>query len=480
MIRIYTFIILAVVLIANTGMSQLQRTGWSNGVGIGAVFGETEIRDRAANYYARTFVRYGFSNQLQAEVGISLAEVQGEDYLTRIVPLDLRLVFSPFDFEVWNPFIYGGAGLLNFKVKHAPSYADPTLKQDGWTGYLPVGGGVQVQLNDLAVLEMSGGYNYTFSDNLNAVKYDRKDAYWGFLFGITASGESGDADLDKDGLTNREEKELKTDPKNPDSDNDGLNDGDEVKKYKTDPLNNDTDNDGLKDGEEVNKYKTDPTNADTDGDGLKDGEEILKYHTDPLKADSDNDGLNDKDEIMLYKTDPTISDTDADGLKDGEEVTRYKTNPLNVDTDGGSVSDGKEIANNTNPLDPVDDVPKKKEEIKVEVGKAIVLEGIVFKTGSAEISPESDAILTIAFNTLEQNPEIEVEIQGHTDNSGKRISNMKLSQRRAEAVKANLVSRGIAPTRISTKGFGPDKPIAPNTTPEGKQKNRRIEFFRMK
>jgi len=159
---------------------------------------------------------------------------------------------------------------------------------------------------------------------------------------------------------------------------------------------------------------------------------------------------------------------------------KYKTDPLKADTDGGSVNDGKEIANGTNPLDPSDDVPKPKEVLKVEVGKSITLEGIVFKTGSADISPESEDILTKAFNTLEQNSEIEVEIQGHTDNVGKHAMNMKLSQRRADAVKAYLVKKGIAESRISTKGYGPDKPIAPNTTAEGKQKNRRIEFFRSK
>ena len=248
-----------------------------------------------------------------------------------------------------------------------------------------------------------------------------------------------------------------TDPNNPDSDGDGLTDGDEVNLYHTNPLKADSDGDGLKDGDEVKRYKTDPNKADTDGDGLKDGEEVLKYTTDPLKAD-----------------------TDGDGLKDGEEVNQHKTDPLKADTDGGSVNDGTEVANHTNPLDPGDDVPKKKEELQTEVGKAIVLDGIVFKSNSAEIGPESEEILTKAYNTLEQNREIEVEIQGHTDNSGKHSSNIKLSQRRADAVKAYLTGKGIAASRITTKGFGPDKPIASNKTAEGKQKNRRIEFLRTK
>ena len=185
---------------------------------------------------------------------------------------------------------------------------------------------------------------------------------------------------------------------------------------------------------------------------------------------------------MTYKTDPLKADTDGDGLSDGDEVLKYKTDPLKADTDGGTVNDGIEVARGSNPLDPADDLnwPPKKEELKVEIGKAMVLEGIVFKTGSAVISPESEDILTKAYNTLAQNPEIQVEIQGYTDNTGKRSVNMKLSKSRADAVKAWLVSKGIDATRITAKGVGPDKPIAPNKTAEGRQKNRRIEFMRTK
>jgi OmpA-OmpF porin, OOP family len=183
---------------------------------------------------------------------------------------------------------------------------------------------------------------------------------------------------------------------------------------------------------------------------------------------------------MKYKTDPLKLDTDGDGLNDGDEVMKHKTDPLKADTDGGTVNDGAEVARGSDALNPADDVPPKKEELKVEVGKAIVLEGIIFATGKADITPESEANLDKAYNTLAQNPEIVVEIQGHTDNTGKKATNVKLSQARAESVKAWLVKKGIATERITAKGFGPDKPAADNTTKEGRQKNRRIEFFRVK
>lgn len=98
-----------------------------------------------------------------------------------------------------------------------------------------------------------------------------------------------------------------------DNDNDGLMDSKEAE-LGTDRWNPDTDGDGLKDGEEVNTLKTDPLKADTDGDGLSDGDEVLKSKTDPLKADTDDDGVNDGAEVGAAPATPV--DTDADGTAD--------------------------------------------------------------------------------------------------------------------------------------------------------------------
>ena len=98
------------------------------------------------------------------------------------------------------------------------------------------------------------------------------------------------------------------------------------------------------------------------------------------------DGLNDGDEVSKHKTDPLKADTDLDGLKDNDEVSKHRTDPLKADTDGGTVNDAQEVAKNMNPLDPTDDVPKPAIQ-RIEVGKAIVLEGITFKTGKSTIEP---------------------------------------------------------------------------------------------
>lgn len=460
--------------------AQFENPGLGGGVGFGGTFGQTQLRDRESRFLARAFMRYPLVRHIQGEIGFAIGRVAGTEYSTTIAPIDYRFVLSPLSFDTWNPFAYVGIGALNYQVEQIPPQASATAKLKGWTGVIPGGVGLQFALNNHVSFEVSGGFNYTLNDELNAVVADKKDAYWNFLIGLTATGESGDADPDGDGLTNREEKQLGTNPRAADTDGDGLSDGDEVKKDSTNPLKADSDGDGLSDGDEILKYHTDPMKADTDGDGLNDGDEILTYKTDPLKADTDGDGSSDGDEILKDKTDPLRVDTDGDGLNDGDEVTKYKTDPTKADTDGGSVSDGAEVVRGSDPLNPADDVPPKKEELKVEVGKAIVLEGIVFATGKADITTESETNLEKAYNTLEQNPEIGVEIRGYTDNTGKKAVNMKLSQSRAESVKAWLVKKGIAADRITAKGYGPDNPIADNKTKEGRAQNRRIEFFRVK
>ncbi len=167
---------------------------------------------------------------------------------------------------------------------------------------------------------------------------------------ITITITPGDVDTDGDGLPDSTEIEIGTDPNNPDSDADELNDGEEVLRQATDPLNPDTDSDELRDGEEVLRQKTNPHVPDTDGDTLTDGVEVNQYKTDPLRPDTDDDGLKDGDEIQRG-TDPLNPDTDGDELRDGEEIV-MGTDPLNPDTDNDRLTDGVEARSCPDPLNP--------------------------------------------------------------------------------------------------------------------------------
>ncbi len=103
-------------------------------------------------------------------------------------------------------------------------------------------------------------------------------------------------------------------------------------------------------------------------------------------------------------------------------------------------------------------------------------EQINFNTGSAAIDAKSFKLVQALADSFKQCPEAKVEIDGHTDTDGNAQANLKLSKDRAQAVKKLLIKDGVAPARLVSNGFGQTRPIATNATPEGKAKNRRIEF----
>jgi OmpA-OmpF porin, OOP family len=101
---------------------------------------------------------------------------------------------------------------------------------------------------------------------------------------------------------------------------------------------------------------------------------------------------------------------------------------------------------------------------------------IYFKSGSADLDPASRPLLTVALDAIVKCPALKVEIAGHTDSDGLPEENMRLSQRRAEAVAAYLKADGVAADRLFAKGYGATRPVAANDTDKNKALNRRIEF----
>ncbi len=465
---------------------------WDDALGIGLRGGVTQYQgndfsSKKIRPWGAAFGESYLTNQFSLEMAFNLGRIAGEtgntNFRSTLTGLSLLGRLGLLPTESFRPYLAGGLEYLGVDPQDQNQLS---AHNRAFVGF-PFGGGVSLGISENTALDFRGLYHYTLRDRLDGAEAGRDDAFLSGTVGLTKLFRAN-KDRDGDGLLDKDEKARGTNRKLADTDGDGLNDGEEVLTYNTDPLKADTDGDGLSDSDEVKKHKTSPLKADSDGDGLNDGEELNRLRTDPVKADTDGDGLDDGAEVKTTNTEALKADTDGDNLNDGEEVNRYKTNPLKTDTDNGSVNDGVEVARNSNPNDVSDDVPPKQEMIKpretqalkIEVGKNIVLDGVVFKTSSAVISAPSQEILTRAFNALNDNPEIEVEIQGHTDNQGSAAANMKLSQSRAEAVKAWLVKKGIAAQRMTTKGFGPDKPIASNATPEGRQQNRRIEFARLK
>lgn len=116
-------------------------------------------------------------------------------------------------------------------------------------------------------------------------------------------------------------------------------------------------------------------------------------------------------------------------------------------------------------------------EQTITKGEKIVLQNLYFATDKTNVLPQSQEALDELYLFLSENPEVRICILGHTDNTASAAYNLRLSQGRADAVKNEMVNRGIDPSRIETQGKGMSEPVADNNTPEGRQQNRRVEFI---
>jgi outer membrane protein OmpA-like peptidoglycan-associated protein len=188
---------------------------------------------------------------------------------------------------------------------------------------------------------------------------------------------------------------------------------------------------------------------------------------------------------LQASTDPTFALTTADqtgvtttsyslsGLATG---TTYYWHVIATNSAGSSAYSTTWSFTTTAPPPPTVPVVPKEAPVVIEKGKGFILEGVNFEFDSAKLTEEAVSILGKALTALQDHPDVKVNIVGHTDNVGSKKYNDRLSLRRANSVKSWLVSKGISATRITTAGVGFSEPVASNDTPEGRAKNRRIEF----
>lgn len=235
-----------------------------------------------------------------------------------------------------------------------------------------------------------------------------------------------------------------------------------------------------------------PPPADTDGDGIPDPSDkcptvkgLAKYEGCPI-PDTDKDGINDEEDkcpnepgFAKYQGCP-IPDTDKDGINDEEDkcptvsgVARYQGCPI-PDTDNDGVNDEEDKCPNLAGPRENQGCPVINEEVRKRVDYAA--NNILFVTGSAKLQSKSFKGLNEVVKILQDNPDMKLAIDGHTDNVGNDAYNQKLSDDRAASVKAYFVSKGIDESRITSAGHGETQPIADNKTAAGKQKNRRVEM----
>ena len=172
-------------------------------------------------------------------------------------------------------------------------------------------------------------------------------------------------------------------------------------------------------------------------------------------------------------------DGDGDGVVDSADQCPDTPAGAKVDDKGCELDSDSDGVIDTNDLCPDTAPGTRVDATGCDVAASIELEGVHFQTGSAELTPDSLAILDRVAEALKRVPEIRLEVAGHTDNQGSAELNRRLSQRRAETVRDYLVSRGIPAERLTARGYGPDRPVASNDTAEGRAANRRVELQRL-
>ena len=190
-----------------------------------------------------------------------------------------------------------------------------------------------------------------------------------------------------------------------------------------------------------------PEAHDRDHDGVPDNRDKCP------DAAEDRDGVQDDDGCPE-------EDADHDGIPDDEDKCPTRPETINgYKDDDGCPDEG----------------PAK---VIIQNGRIIILERIRFRTGSAELEPVSYSILNQVALVMRAHPEIKrVRVEGHTDETGTRELNLRLSRERAVMVRGYLISRRVRPDRLTAEGYGPDRPLSRGTDPASLAKNRRVDFI---
>ena len=208
---------------------------------------------------------------------------------------------------------------------------------------------------------------------------------------------------------------------------------------------------------------------DSDGDGVPDYLDECPNTPEAARGSVDDRGCpidSDGDGVPDFKDECPDTPVEVAGKVDAKGCE--------LDSDGDGVPDYMDECPYVIGVAANKGCPEVKREVRNLLNKA--MKGIEFEPGKAVIKASSHQILDLIADIFIENSDYKVEVQGHTDNTGKYEQNVKISQQRADAVMNYLIDKGVPAERLSAKGFGPDVPIADNKTKAGRAKNRRVEF----
>jgi OOP family OmpA-OmpF porin len=227
--------------------------------------------------------------------------------------------------------------------------------------------------------------------------------------------------------------------------------------------------------------------VDSDGDGVTDDLDRCPgtpagtpVDSNGCPLDDDGDGVtNDLDKCPGTPAGTKVDangcepDADGDGVGDSRDQcpntpagTKVDEKGCELDDDGDGIPDSQDKCPNTPKGERVDGTG-------CPFNQEILLQGVKFANNSADLLPESSAVLDRAMATLKRYPELNIEVAGHTDSVGSDAYNLQLSARRAETVLKYLQAGGVT-NSMTSRGYGERQPIASNATDEGRQQNRRV------
>ncbi len=219
-----------------------------------------------------------------------------------------------------------------------------------------------------------------------------------------------------------------------------------------------------------------PEDQDTDGDGIADSKDQCVLDPEDMDGYLDDDGCpetdNDADTILDSRDHCINEPEDPDGFEDEDGCP-------DVDNDKDTVPDLTDECPNVKGDVSNNGCPKKYDGVEITETHIRINQKIHFAYNKAIIKKDSYWILSQVSKVLEDNPEIALSIEGHTDSRGSDKYNKNLSNKRAKAVMDHLVRKGgISRRRLASQGWGESKPIDTNLTDEGRAANRRVEFVR--
>jgi outer membrane protein OmpA-like peptidoglycan-associated protein len=226
-----------------------------------------------------------------------------------------------------------------------------------------------------------------------------------------------------------------------------------------------------------------PAPKDSDGDGVPDDSDACPSEAGPKVLngcpDKDGDGIADKEDACPDAAGPRAfggcPDKDGDGIQDSKDkcpdiagIARYEGCPI-PDKDNDGVADDEDRCPET--AGPVSNFGcPRLEEMNFNA------KNVTFLTGSSKLTRQATQELDELVAIMNKYPKLGINIDGHTDNTGKAEKNLSLSQTRADEVKAYLVGKGIEADRLTATGYGQEKPVGDNKTAAGRAQNRRVEF----